>query len=365
MYMRLIRPDDAVETADRALTLAERHNLDDVAAEALINKGSALSLLGRRREATFLQEGAVQLSAGGGSVARELRARHNLAVQLIEDEPVHAREQLETTLDLARRVGDRGHYSWIIGSLTFLGLQAGERLDERAALLREVLDTSVIKVDRGRLRGALAFIETARGENLDAILADMQEIFGDTTDSEEIFYRDSPTAWALLARGDYEGAYRAGMAVAELQSQLPEFGLAAAYRAAVALTDLERLRPVLARTLALPQTGAGINTLRSRMRAAVAALESRLPEALTEFRGTLDVLRARGDRYDLATVVVDAVTLVPDEPEVWSWVEEARPILEEIRAAPDLARLDEIEGTRAGDSSATSAPSVADVTRSG
>ena len=366
-YMRLIRPQEAVATADRALAIAERLNLDDVAAEALINKGAALGMLGRRREATFLVEGAVRL-ATGGRVDRELRARHNLAVHLIEDDPVRASEQLEATLDLARRVGDQGHYAWMLGTLIFLALQAGEKLDERAELVREAIDAAAIKADRGRLRASLGLLEAARGEELDRLLADLEAIYGKTDDPEELFYRDLPLSIVLLSKGQYAEAYQAGIALADLQSQNPEFGLYAAYRAAVALRDAERLGAVVERMGSLPGTGAGINSLRARARAAQAALEGSRETAMADFREARDTLRRLGQRFDFATTAVDAATLLPEEPEIAEWVQEARAILEEVRAAPDLARLDALGPlpARPGetrDETRAETPSAVDVTR--
>ncbi len=117
-YMREAENQRAVEMADRALTIAERLNLDDVVAEALLNKGSALGYLGRRREANALLEAAVKLAMQGSSTSREMRARHNLATGLSEDDPKRSLELLIETLELARAVGDRGHYNWGVGTLS-------------------------------------------------------------------------------------------------------------------------------------------------------------------------------------------------------------------------------------------------------
>ena len=338
-YMRLVRNEGAIAAADRALAIAERMNLDDVVAEALVNKGSALGALGRRREAVFLVEGGVRL-AEGGPVSREMRARHNLAISLIEDEPRRGMEQLQATLELARRVGDQGHYAWVLGTLVWLALDAGLDLDTHAALAREGLEAVAIKGDRGRLRAALAAIEAARGEHLDEIMSDMKEIYGDTADPEERFYRDLPTAQALLANGAYEDAYRMGMQIGDLNTQVPEFGLYVGSRAAIALRDLERQRRVLERVLALPGTGAIIAAFRAHDKAAVAALEGRPADAVAAFRDARDIHRRLEQWFVFSTFAVDAIWLLPDEAEIVDWAAEARGILERLGAAPELARLD-------------------------
>jgi class 3 adenylate cyclase/tetratricopeptide (TPR) repeat protein len=338
-YMRMVRPDEAIATADRALTIAERLNLDDVVAEALINKGSAIGMLGRRREAVSLAEGAVRL-ATGGLPSREMRIRHNLAVHLLEDEPRRALDQLRATLDVARRVGDHGHFVWVLGTIVWQSLAAGIDLDEVVAMAREALEVTSIAGDRGRLRAAIAAVEVARGEDLETVPAAMDAIYGDSTDPEEAFYRDLPKAQVSLARGDLEEAYRLGMRIGQLKTQATEFGLLVAFRAATALRDVDRLRPVAARVFDLPGTGLFPSALRVLSAAAVAALEGRRGEAVAAFRDTRQILRRLENWYDYATAAVDAITLLPDEAELLEWAAEARPILERVRAAPALASLD-------------------------
>ncbi len=55
--MRSDHHEQAVIAADKALNIAEQRNLEQIVAEALINKGAALqNLSGRRREAEALLE---------------------------------------------------------------------------------------------------------------------------------------------------------------------------------------------------------------------------------------------------------------------------------------------------------------------
>jgi len=344
-YMRLVRSEEAVVMADRALVIAERLNLEDVVAEGFVNKGSALGMLGRRREALLLAEGAARL-ARGGRADREMRIRHNLAIHMIEDEPRRAADELETVLELARRVGDHGHYRWILGTLAIQSLKMGRELEDLIVELREAVDAADIKVDRGRLRASLGLIEAARGEHLDAVLADLHRIFGDTTDHEELFYRDLPTADVLFAQGRYLDAYGAAIRHAQLESQAPDFGLQSASRAAVALADLERARDVRDRVFALPFTGSVHGSLRERARGAVLALEGDGAEAMRHFREAYHVVRDLGVELDQAQLAVDVASILPDQPEVDEWLAEARPVLERVRAAPDLARLEAIRERR-------------------
>ena len=88
--MRAGAADQAVEAADRALAIAERLNLDAVVAEAFVNKGSALNILGRRREAIALQSAALDMAKTAGDRSFEMRVRNNLASAISDDDPAGA-----------------------------------------------------------------------------------------------------------------------------------------------------------------------------------------------------------------------------------------------------------------------------------
>ena len=86
-YYLAVRYEECLATAEQALNLAEPLGLDDLVAEALVNKAGALSdLLGRRREAVALYEGVIRLAHAAGLVGPELRARNNLGCHLADDD---------------------------------------------------------------------------------------------------------------------------------------------------------------------------------------------------------------------------------------------------------------------------------------
>ena len=76
--MRNERSEASITYADRALVIAERQDLERVAATALVNKGSALSQLGRRREGASLLESGIRIAEREGLAHLGLRARMNL-----------------------------------------------------------------------------------------------------------------------------------------------------------------------------------------------------------------------------------------------------------------------------------------------
>src|SRR5262249_37856009 len=100
-YQRSAQYERCLSAADRAMAAAEVLDLPDVVAAAMVSKSTALSRMGRRREAVALLEGAVRLAAETGEITLELRARNNLATVTGQDDPARAWEILRAGLALA------------------------------------------------------------------------------------------------------------------------------------------------------------------------------------------------------------------------------------------------------------------------
>ena len=69
------RNEDSVATADRALEMAGPHRLVQPVVEALINKGTALQVLGRMTEAEATLRGAIAVADRAGFMSSALRAQ--------------------------------------------------------------------------------------------------------------------------------------------------------------------------------------------------------------------------------------------------------------------------------------------------
>ena len=340
-YMRAGEGEKSVAAADRALPIAERLNLDEIVVEAFVNKGAALHMLGRRREGVALHESALRIVQPMGITTLEMRVRNNLASVLWDDEPARATRMALETMELARQVGDRAYFMWSAGNAA-AGLYAeGRDWDEHAALLREALESATQPGDRMRLRVFLGLHETARGEGMAELLAETRALVGDSTDPDYRFALLMVTADTALVSGDLETAFRSAMSILDHPTQNPEVPLAEALRAAIWAQDLERVRLAGVRITDLPATGAWTLALRQHASAAVAALEGRAPEALAGFREARAGSRRLEQWFEAACYTVDAAVLLPTEPEVRDWADEARVLLEELRARPYLEKLDE------------------------
>ncbi|MGQ0608907.1 MAG: AAA family ATPase [Chloroflexota bacterium] len=359
-HMRTANTDRAIEVADRALAIGERLNLDAVVAEALVNKGSALNILGRRRESIALQAAALEMAQQLGDRSFEMRVRNNLASAISDDDPARATRLLVDAMDLARQIGDRGMFNWLAGTAAVGIYLEGRDWDAHAVITGEALETATLRHDRLRLRILHGLHETARGQNLDDLRSEVTELVADSTELDDLFALQMTIGDTALVAGDLETAYRSAVQASELQTQNPEVPLGLAMRSAIWALDLEHARPVAARIAEVPLTGAYGQALRLHASAAVAALEGRAAEALAGFRDARARLARLEQHFDLACWVIDAAVLLPDEPEVRAWAAEARLLLEELRAQPYLDRLDAALGSAAGPSSAVR-PTPADL----
>jgi class 3 adenylate cyclase/tetratricopeptide (TPR) repeat protein len=338
-YFRVGRHRDAIVAADRALEIAEPRNLEGIIADALAAKAPALTNLGRWHEAIAIQRAVVELAERLGNRSLESRALNNLAAIVYEMDPAEGSRIGQRSLELVRKNGDRPGYNWMVGLMSGDLHLRGERWDAQLALIDETLEATPLPMDRGRMLAGRALISLARGERSDEVIPELLDAFGETDDPEVRGIIAHTIGYRALLGGDYDEAFRRGMEEAGLQPQDRTGALQLAWAAAMAARDAGRVAEV-AEAIGPPRAGPPHETIRGLVAAGAAALDGRRDEAVAGFRRAIEGLRSWGWRFYAAEVVVDAVVALPDSPDVRSWAPEARTLLEELRAAPYLARLD-------------------------
>jgi class 3 adenylate cyclase/tetratricopeptide (TPR) repeat protein len=341
-HMRLARTGAAVAAADRALAIAERLNLEPVIAEALVNKASALNIDGRRREASALHIAALDLARRIGDRSMELRIRNNYANAVADDDPADATRKTAEGAELARDMGDRGMYHWMVGMTAVAEMQEGRRWDENLATLRDAYESATLRSDRARLRVFIGLIEAARGQRLDEFLADITELSGGagSGSKDDAFSLHMTRSQVAMRRHEYEASFRAAMAAFELGPQNPEIPLIQALASAIRSGDPRLIHAAAAPIAELPSSGAMTGLQKLMAAAAAAAAEGRIADAVAGFQAVHAGFERLGQRYAAATLAIDAAMLLPDQPAIRALAESARPLLEELRAAADLDDLD-------------------------
>jgi len=204
---------------------------------------------------------------------------------------------------------------------------------------------------------------TARGGSTDAILARLEALSAEVPDAFAVSsVRGLRSARAFLL-GDYRLAGDEALGAAE-DDNVSALYLAFALRAAAWSGDVERTREIADLLDANRASDRFVKADRIAARAAIAALEGRIDEAVAGFRDALARHRAVGADYWTALRALDFVLLVgADHPATREAAAEARGILERVGARPYLAKLEQAmatDGPVGGRSPMAHATAVAD-----
>ena len=113
-----------------------------------------------------------------------------------------------------------------------------------------------------------------------------------------------------------------------------------ALRAAIWAGDHKRIRTSAAVVIGAPYSGPLSRCFRRAAEGAVAFVDGRPAEAVSAIREATSGLDALGQPFDAAEMAVDAVILMPGDPEIRRIAEEHRSVLESVGARPDIERLD-------------------------
>jgi class 3 adenylate cyclase/tetratricopeptide (TPR) repeat protein len=340
-HMRRVEEQQAVARADEALAIAEPRRLTRIIAEAFVNKAAALGGMGRLREPIVLMEAAIELAHELGDVALELRARNNLAsVQGSEDGAAAIRVGREA-YELATRLGVRGMATWLAGANGLGAVFEGLDWETALGVIDAEADATPSDGDRARLLAVREWFMAWRGEDLSEIGAERRRLAVSMSDPDMEAWDDLMPADAALVAGHYETAIGLFRKTARLSFQNvteARFGLVMAAHMA---GDLEAAYEGMAEVEKEGYAGNYIDGIKLLASAGVAGLEGRPSEAVADYRAAVERFRRNGARFIVALAQLDALTVLPDEPSIAGWADEARERFEVVKSAALLARLDE------------------------
>jgi class 3 adenylate cyclase/tetratricopeptide (TPR) repeat protein len=238
-------PEAAVEPVELALDIAEALGLPEALAEALNTKG--MMLYRRQHESEALLRESLKVALDHDLTEAVLRAQFNLSGLAIEhDRPQEARRFLEDSLALARRRGDRGAETYILGQLAEVLVGLGEWDGALAALgeapghgqspfaaLNSLLARLPVAIGRGELRDARTIFD------------DLVGLQG-SSDQQDIATYLLCEAILCRAEGKLREAITSAQAARELWQRLSQFHYAtrALVEEAEALLELDELHGV-------------------------------------------------------------------------------------------------------------------------
>jgi hypothetical protein len=164
VYMRLNESELSVAAADRALVVAEHADAQPIIVEALVNKGTSYTALGRRLEGRALMRTAVDLAERLELYEPQLRALNNLSSSILEDDPKQAVEMILESVKLAERTGQATQQ--ITGMIGAIQADTGAAVDS----MHEVTPQVAVGVDMaGQAAAALREINAGAAATLDKV----------------------------------------------------------------------------------------------------------------------------------------------------------------------------------------------------
>jgi predicted ATPase/tRNA A-37 threonylcarbamoyl transferase component Bud32 len=137
----------AFSWANKALELAKKLNANEVIASSYASLGTIFTFRGELEKARGCHEKALRISLDNGYMDTALREYNNLPITLPPKERAKALEYVEKGYELAKKVGDINHQSWIGVSLA--GMYAGMGKTSQAVTLVEesvALDTKTANI---------------------------------------------------------------------------------------------------------------------------------------------------------------------------------------------------------------------------
>ena len=117
MYYRTGDIPKALSLANKALELAEKLNAFEVIASSCVSLGTIFSFSGDLKKARECHTRGLKIALDNGYMVTALRAYNNLAIALPPEEQEQALEYYEKGYELAKKIGEINHQSWIGVSL--------------------------------------------------------------------------------------------------------------------------------------------------------------------------------------------------------------------------------------------------------
>ena len=342
-HMRANSPRLSIAAADRALELAEALELDRLIAEALDNKGSSLSYLGRVREAVALLEGSIRVARAGGHVAAEIRALSNLGANA--DIMADAVAAYSAARALAHRVGNGTLARWAEDQLRWYAFPTGEGwADTIQSGLAQIAEDHARGIgsdfDEARTLAFICFAMVAKGDDVEHHIARLEQLAERVTDPFARVCALSLRGELALREGDLADAVRFGLMAAEMPEPARVIFASTASHAAFAARDREAVER-LGRVVLDGPTGAYRTGVLAAIRAGRLALDGQHDEAGAAFREAAALAKAQGLQVEAARIALDAMLLLgPMHAASRALEPDARSVFERAGATPYLMRLE-------------------------
>ena len=340
------------ELADRmlssALAQAERLGLTKVAAESLLQKGTAAFYQGRLWEARALAAGGLQVAIEGGLEDTQLRIMSMLPTFTALDDPRASVAVQREAIDLARHVGSRARELGILFNVVEDARRTGDwewaRAELAAAQQLDIDDASLVG-----LRLQELFFRLYSGEAAAADIDEIERAVNEMDDADLV--AGVLDCRGVLAHriGRWVDAGRAWVSIADVSDLNAPYALPRAARAFVVGRDGVAAKAALDRLAALGARGRAIEADRATIRAGLAAIEGDKETAVAGYRAAIAAFRDLGLVWDEANLGLEATVLLSAaDPEIGGWADASRETFLRIGAGSLATLLDTKRASESG-----------------
>ena len=309
----MARNTEAAVHVERALALAERHNLPEVKVNALINRGVLHHRASQIREGIHELSAAIELAEKQGFTDHESIGRLNLGDILIQADLPGGEEHTQRAAELSHRVGDGFGVSLSLANLAVFRYFGGD-WEAAEVTAHQALDTAPDDYQRDTSRLPLLLLHVARGRAAEAQaeltalgrLANTDDVQDQATllvaqTAIDVWHDEVETAHAFAREChtvlDKLGAFSEGYRLL----------LPLAAEASLRSGHLDQLRDLIDTTEAMPGDGLPpyLQAQVARFRALLAAAEGHHDQVEVGLRAAVDALDELGYPYFRALVQVD------------------------------------------------------------
>lgn len=340
-----LNEEAALHWVERYLPIAERLDLMESIAGGLVTRGSALTRMNRAREGLVLTRGGHQLAKALKTNNLERGARTLLTFYGQWDDPAAALALAREGLDLAHRISSRAYGFQMVGNGSICALRVGD-WDWAGGLLNEWISPDASEAHFAELFIDRAILTALRGQDPTGDIEIAAKLRQDITDPQYESYEHWAAAWAAFVAGRYADARREAQIAIQITGYFHPLADPLAARAALWSGQVEDARTTLEALIESGYRGAAVELDMATLRAGIAAIEGRGPEALAAYREGLKGWRQYGLAFDEALAVTDMALLLPEAeraaPDVQTAIEWARATLERLGAQPILERLSRV-----------------------
>lgn len=332
--------EGAFALTEQVLPAAERLDMLQIVADTLITKGSAIALIGRRREGLGVIEVGARIAEANGFTSLILRARNNALSNTTENDPREAFDAAMSGLAIARRIGQRSWIHGLVGNLAYVTLRTGD-WDVGFAELEGVLADTDDPMDRLLLVNNLVNLQALRGQDTTTGAEELRATVDLGGDPQAATFLDESLGWIALCEGRIDDARTIWRDMATTDPSTAGSALSLSARLGLWLGDPDGAERDLESYWRSTPHGGAVDVVAATLRAGIDALRGERITAGAAYREAIRAVRDLRLPIDEALLGIDMIhTLGPDDPQAIEAARVSRATFEGLGSGPMLALLD-------------------------